>query len=340
MNHVKFLTLTFLCLIAGTVSAQSPSSAIIPQDTLVILLEGSNQVHLIYENGKKLQKYERADSLKNLFIDDFKKALNAGMLPEDTRIVHYLVGANGKRRLKAETDSAEQVFNLAEEKRRMLLDLPKYHYIIYDLDKNVELHIYLENNQALDLVAIAKLDDALNKMEKKKFTFHSVYAMRMQNGNIVQTDITRGKARLEIITVPYAGLALIGNNLSPNLTIDIAFRFYNKYGINKGQIGYRPENFIISSFHGDSIRNLDLGSFQTFYYRVPAPRNKDVTYGVSVGFLGWDTEGAPPFLQKGTTKLGLLGSYKYLNYSVETIWNRKEEKGYIMGTVSVPLLPF
>src|SRR4051812_24687730 len=72
-------------------------------DTLVIRLKGDDQIFVIGKELKLMVEYQQADSIKQLFLNDYRKALEEHVVSRDMQTIHYFVHPSGKRRIKAET---------------------------------------------------------------------------------------------------------------------------------------------------------------------------------------------------------------------------------------------
>jgi hypothetical protein len=181
MNLKKNMLLAWLLGIAFTVgsSAQTyqetsaSNQQISPlQDTLALHLGGTSRIFITGRTLREISTYTKADSLKELFLDDFEKLYKGQSQTEIPQVIHYLVHGSGKRRMKVGTDMYNDVpFDLAKEKQRLNLDLPKWEYTIYDLAREIEIHFYLEDSNQLSLLDDVSLSEAIqrSRLNAKKF---------------------------------------------------------------------------------------------------------------------------------------------------------------------------
>ena len=265
----------------------NPNFPEILQDTLVIRLQDTNQIHLTGATLTELATYERADSLKQFFFADLEKAFDQQVFSELPQRLHYLVNADGKRRLKADfSDPSAEKFDLEHEKKRLYLDLPQTHYTVYDLKTNVQLHFYLQDSTSIALIKEAQIKPALQEMaqDEKKLKKFVKYTVEKQ-GDVLKANPTRGSTVDMLEVGPLLGVSLIGNQLSPTLGAYVNLILQNRYSIPRYKFGMQYYGFILPSESGYNFREVNPGSMFDLICGVnAASHDKKVQWvGVSVG---------------------------------------------------------
>lgn len=243
-------------------------------DTLIVRLEGKNQVHITGSSLEAIMAYTGTDSLKQLFIADLDKAMKNNAIADDTRKLHYLVSPNGQRRLKAALDPAsEEPFNLEREAKRMELDLPPYEYIIYDIKRSVEIHIYLEDHSNLAMLGNLRLDEAVVSVKKKEAQKH--YRIDMQRTETGYKISDRKNSRTNTFEIaPTTGIVLLSNIPSPLLGTDVSFNFNTKYNVPLARIGLSTSYFMLSEYSDGRFTNISAGNFIDLYGLMNASYEK------------------------------------------------------------------
>src|SRR6478736_95693 len=285
-NIVLVLCLLFTAF-SEPVFAQTPPPAQLQQDTLIVKLRNRNQVFIIGRSLKQLADYQRADTLKTWFFADLERTLAANQFSETPKRIYYLVNQTGKRRLKAEiSGESEPVFNLEMEKKRLIQDLPPFHYTIYDLPKNVELHFFLEDTTAFALAANTNLAAAIQELnkDKKKLTGLSVYRLEQGGlGFIKQTP--KRNTRTGIEGLGYLGAMLLGNQLSPVISYDLFLTLNHTPAtfVNNLRLGFSYTPFVLSSFEDGQFKNFNPGNYWHIILQSNAGLEKNTWFGISAG---------------------------------------------------------
>ncbi|MBK0404813.1 hypothetical protein I5M27_17610 [Adhaeribacter sp. BT258] len=290
MKNIKlFMCLAFIALTfplwAQTNTEQNP------QDTVLIRLQGRNQVHIIGKRLRTLATYERADSLKAYFFSDLNKSLQNGSFPEMPKRIHYFVSQQGKRRLKAEiNEEFAAKFDLGYEKTRMNLDLPPLHYTIYDLPENVEIHFFLEDSAATELAATTMLSPALQavKKEGKKANLLSTYRLEKTGFGFENRNPKKNK----VITLEFnggLGGMLFGSQLSPVISYDLYITLPSRRFL-KHRFGASYNGFLLTDFKEGKFENLNTGTSLKGYYqfKINSTGQHDSWFGLSAGYVGTD----------------------------------------------------
>jgi hypothetical protein len=236
MKKQVLRALVVTCALNVNGNAQNESNF---KDTLVINPNADAKVLFIGIDLEEMAIYNRADSLKDFFLADLEKARQQPSFPADSRITHYFVHPNGKRRLKAEsTDYQEPALDVAKEIRSMGLNLPAYAYIIHDAVKNCELQIYLSGPEKISELRNLNITEAIQSIAKDKKAqrkFFRIDIMSQDGQWKRKTAINKKVKSFEIHT--QIGAGIIGSQLTPDLGIEFAYAFSNKYSIPQLRIG-------------------------------------------------------------------------------------------------------
>ncbi len=322
MKNVIILTCWALFAQILPLAAQQNNHKIpeVLQDTLVIKLQDRNQIHVTGTTLTELAKYERADSLKQLFLQDLETGFTHGSFAELPQRLHYLVSADGKRRLKAEfTDPAEDKFNLEHEKNRLRLDLPRNHFTVYDLKTNVQTHYYLQDSAALQELANTRIKPALDEaaQEDKKLKKFVKYTVEKQ-GDLYMGKGTAGNKTDMLSLEPLLGLGLIGNQPSPVFGATIKITLHDKYAVPRYQLGYNYFGVILPALPESSFKDVNPGSMFDIFFAINTTRvvGKINWLGISGGMTN---ETRNKILPDHAFKAGFLFSHKSLTYSLDFI---------------------
>lgn len=230
-------------------------------DTLMVLLPDGNKMLLTGKPIKTLMEYVQADSIKQLFVTDYEKAIASNTLTADAPVVHYFVHPSGKRRLKAEVgEYADSKVDVGYEITRLNLDLPKFRYHIHDVQSEIDIQVYVQNPAQLkSILSGINLTEAIKEAGKEKRSFRK----------IVKTEITPGNGQFKIADVkgntlqsievnPTIGVTLIGNVMAPVLGVNAYFGGRTKYGINSYKIGYGLSAFPMVGMAGSEISKVSF----------------------------------------------------------------------------------
>jgi hypothetical protein len=307
MKNVIVITSWLLFVLAQAANAQETSKE--PGDTVIIYLEGRNQVHITGMRLERIHEYKRADSLMSLFMTDVAKAFEKGALTGENRNVHYLVAATGQRRLKISADPyTEEAFDIEREKKRMELDLPPYQYTIYDLPENVEITFYLEDTTKLALISNIEIDMALKKVSEaddlKNITRMNV---KRENGQLVATG-KRPKPSDSIELAPWLGVMMIGNSPSPMWSADLALHLRNKYGVPYLRTGVSYSSFALVNYSDAKFTNLRVGDEISAFvlFNLGTGRRNVHWFGAEVGYVSIYNKSTP--FRNGVS-FGILTTY-------------------------------
>jgi len=243
---------------AFTAKADDPT----PSDTLVVQLENNNQVHIVTSSFSELARYHRADSLLAIFVADAQRAHAGKSYSEWPKVMHYLMTADVKRRLKIQSDEfTEEEFNLEKEKHRLQENVPPYHYTVYDLATETELHLYLERAENITLLQQHRIDSAiqaLTRFKKQTKRYYKLQLLPQQQTYAVGN--TKGKLARSLEFSPDVNAYLIGNQWTPTIGVEARVMLNNKYGTPYLSFGGAMMSYVFSDFGG--------GRFNGFTHNV------------------------------------------------------------------------
>ncbi len=319
MKNIKL----FMCLASIAFSvplwAQTPEPSA-SADTLIIRLDGRNQVFITGKSLRNVAGYKRADSLKTIFFTDLETALKSGSFPETPKRIHYFVSQQGKRRLKAElNEDVAAKLDLPYEKNRMVLDLPPLHFTVYDLAQNIEIHFFLEDLDATGIAANTSLNAAVEALEKdrKKHIGLSTYRLEktgfgFESRNPSKTThfSTEGQA--------YIGVLLLGSMPSPLVSYDFIFRITQqpRSGRTQFRFGFSYNGFIVSDFKDGRFQNINPGSYWHLLFQTNLGFERDNWFGITGGQFSTQEEIGLP---KDALKFGLQANFDRDCFSFESI---------------------
>ena len=228
----------------------------LPTDTLIVRLGGNNQVRIISSSFDDLYKYNRADSLINVFTTDIQKSFQDKDYTDWPQVMHYLVKGDGKRRLKIQNNEfTDEEFNLENEKYRLNENLPAFHYIIYDLSKSLELHLYLDSAVKIKLFETVRIDSAIKILTQNKHICDQSYKIELSQDNgsygIVKS---KGNKMYSISYSPDINVFLIANRWVPTVGGRLDFILKDKRS--------KPLFLIGASILGYGFYDLNNGVFK------------------------------------------------------------------------------
>ncbi|MES2558145.1 MAG: hypothetical protein V4590_00275 [Bacteroidota bacterium] len=260
-------------------------------DTLMLLLPDGNKMIITGKPLKTLMVYTQADSIKELFVNDYEKAITSGTLTVDAPLIHYFVHPSGKRRLKAEVgEYADNKVDVAYEITRLNLDLPKYRYHIHDLQSEIELQVYVQNPAQLrNILSNINVTAAIKAAGKEKRPLRKIVKTEIaaSNGQFKIDDI-KGHTLQSIEINPMIGVTLIGNVMAPVLGMNASFGSKTKYGISSYKIGYTLSAFPIVGLTGgemSSVAFIQSHEIRFLKNLNTASANNPFWMGVQAGML-------------------------------------------------------
>jgi hypothetical protein len=287
--------------------AQTKTAAL--QDSIILSPQKDIKVILIGKDLKTLLSYKRADSILQLFLSDFDKALQQG-LSETTKVSHYLVHPSGKRRFKAENeDYPESLFSLAEESNKLNLELPSNAYYIYDLQANTEIQIFTASSELLKALKEFKFSDATASQTLSKEELRKNSSLTLHNINNTWQNVGKKKNPNDFIEFnPLFGLSTIGSQLSPEVGLRMSFLKSNKYGSPKWTFGISYNLNLISEFDNSDFTSITgLRSINAFYMKHGQGEGEGLWkwLGVQVGYIHLS-----PGLLNNSTRIGIITRYR------------------------------
>ncbi len=286
-----FLTLWtfFACSAALTAQTEKENQQI--KDTIIFTPDAQTKVILTGDELKQMVKYKKIDSLKLLFISDLEEARKQPAFPVNSKTTYYFVSANGKRRLKAESeDYTEQEINIATEKKSLDLNLPPYEYIIYDFSNNYECHIYLKDPEQISALKNINFGESFTAIEKNKKLMMRNYRVDLaKEDNRWKVKDSASLKSMSIYVGPAFGMSLIGSKASPMINVNAIFEKNYKNGIPfyKFGIGYTANVF--TEMTDKKLSDLTLlSSYEIKYmlnYNLRTSNSKPKWIGPEIGWL-------------------------------------------------------
>lgn len=267
----QLLLATGLCFaLTFPALGQEQNQTTISNDTIIFMPDQDMRVILSGDNLKQLAGYARIDSVINMLIADVNQASAKADYPSEARTTHYFITAGGKRRLKSEgVDYLEPEVNVEAEKRSLELNLPAYRFIIYDLQENYQVDIYLKDPARLPELGKIKLNDALQVIVADKKVLRNNYRVDLAKNDNNWTLNEKARLRSDAIEIsPSFGLGLIGNSWSPYVGADLYLSITNKYGKHAYKFGLTYGGY---AFTGNSSFDLsEINYVSTYSVKVLA----------------------------------------------------------------------
>jgi hypothetical protein len=261
-------------------------------DTLIMNLQGSDKILFIGKYLRQMVRYQKADSLKMLFLNDFEKAVSEGSITKEVQRIHYFVHGSGKRRLKAETpEYTDSKVDVDYEIKRLNFDIPKYHYVIHDLSSRFgyELHIYINDpEQIRNILTAVNLNEAIHSKEIDKETIRTCYKVEIniEDDNYKIRKKTGSWKRM-ILPNGNFGISMLGNLVSPMLGANLEYIWLDKYAVGKNKIGLGFNVRPIVYMNSGKITGI---SMVNSYDLILMHNNEKISHGESwtglqVGFM-------------------------------------------------------
>lgn len=279
------IALTFLS--AFTAQAEDEPKSM--RDTLIIRLEGNNQVCIIASSFRQMSTYKKADSLLTLFVADAQRA-NAGKDYSNwPQTMHYLVQSEGKRRLKMQNNEfTEEEFDLSKEAYRLDENLPAYHYTVYDLGAAVELHMYLESADKITLLQRQSVDSAMKALLQFKKERRRYYRLELEEQNgAFKLGKTKGDKLDQIEISPDINAYLIGNQWTPTIGFEAKLTFRNKYGVPNFSFGGALMSYVFSDFSAGKFNGFthNIGYDGRIAFNMNDEGSKPYWFGIEGGVI-------------------------------------------------------
>ncbi len=256
------------------------------RDTFSIHLKGRNRAQIVGNSLEEIGKSHRVDSLKNQFISDLQKAFKSENFPSGSKMIYYFVAASGKRRLKAATDENQEI-NIDEEKKRLAEDLPSYHYVIFDMKPNMDIHLFLEDTTSLKMLSELSLDKAMHQLSIEKSVNPKSYYASFDLKD--STYSFRGEKHLRhTLTLSLGtcfGAVLLFNKISPTAMLDLSLSIYDKNKIQQFRTGITSTPFLLVDFNGGEFSNYNSGAMFNFYLKGNVSDKDPTMTGIEGGII-------------------------------------------------------
>jgi hypothetical protein len=327
MKLLQLALMTGMLCVASFTKIQSQTADSKLQDSIIISVQPGLKIILTGQSLKDLLKYKRSDSLIQLFLSDFSLAAERKAVV-NSRAVHYVVNANGKRRLKAENeDFQEPAFNLVKEAKAMTMELPPMAYYIYDVQTATEIQIFTTSPEKLKTLADLNLADLLIAQKIK-----SAELRRTRSYVLQRTDSNwKGTARVSapkdlIVFSPLFGLSVIGSKLSPETGFKLSLLQSDRYDRLKWSAGLSYNLNVLSSYDkGDFSDIQDVQSMNAFFMATARGSEERLwgSVGAQLGYVFKSTG-----VLNNSIKFGLFTTFKGYQLGFNTYFLRNEEVLY------------
>lgn len=255
-----------LCL---TATAQAPKL----YDTIYLNPFPGCTVALMGRGMEKLIRDNRFEVTKNAFISDFRASAKDPDFPARSTYVLYLIGADGRRRLKARPD--EWGLDADAEILQFNSGLPPYHYALYDLPNRFEYHIYLSRPEDLDRVyelnGSSVLAQALGN-RGKELDRYSVLSLRRSDSAWTYTSNRLPRKLVELNV--FMGTTLLYSKLGPLLGMEAYLCFPDKYKHLRYRVGLGFEYSVFADYAERTFRNPYYLTNYTLRYDHNVSREK------------------------------------------------------------------
>ena len=225
------------------------------KDTFSIQLKGKTRVLIVGNSFDEINKYHKIDTVKALLINEYFQQNHSGIFPKNICLIY---AKNGRSKLEIFPPNSSP--NIEEDKETIKNDMPEHHFVIYDVSAAIEIHFYLEDQNALEDLkstflrkSIQDLGSAPKMMDKAYYIHYS----QNDTGFIFTSD--KHKRSASFYLVPDLGLVLVGNKLSPTINVDICANFFDKYGYLEGQLGFNFQSFYFEDIINGVITNYNTG---------------------------------------------------------------------------------
>lgn len=284
-NYTCRLAIALLLLSGFTANADERT----PSDTLVVQLENNNHIRIVANSFKDLSKYSRADSLLAVFATDAQRAHAGKSYSEWPKVMHYLMTADGKRRLKMQNDEfTEGEFNLEKEKYRLHENIPAYHYTVYDLASETELHLYLERAENITLLQQHSIDSAIQALaqwRKQTKRYYNVQLLPQQHRYALGK--TKGELKRTLEFSPDINAYLIGNQWTPTIGFEAKVVLSNKYGTPYLSAGGAMMSYVFSDFSAGKFNGFthNIGYDLRLSFNMNDMGGKPLWFGVEGGII-------------------------------------------------------
>lgn len=294
------------------------------EDTIEIRLQGTDRVFFVGADMEKMAKYQKADSIKTLFLNDWQQAVEKGSVDSSASEVYYFVSEGGKRRLKAESpEFTETKVDPSEEMRKLSMDLPKYTYTVYDMSSGYRFIIYgSDPSRLMDELANTSFDRNIAEAGKVKKDVRKNYKLNMDGSTYAITGRQSKRHLASIEAVPLMGAAVLENRPVPGLGGDIYFRANDKYGSGLFKAGVGIRFYPLVEMSKGEVTDMKVVQFYDLQLKmnVNETHGKETWLGIHGGLIDSDAQRFKNTWQFGFSYDG-NGPF---NYSIDFIGGGKK----------------
>ena len=306
-------------------------------DTLIFSPIIDSKVLVIGPDMSLFADYTKLDSIKTLFLSDMKKSQEQNSYPAGSKVTHYFVHPNGKRRIKAEsTDFLQQGINVEEERKSLSLELFPYSYILHDLESDIYCTIYLREPSQLSSLETISFNDALRSLSADKKAARKHYRIDLEKEGSEWKHKSEFASHQDFLELtPSFGIGNIGGAWSPALGAHLSITFNNKYGLPEYKLGAALNGYLFANYFNKTFSNFyPVHDYQlSFMFNfAPLRSSKANWFGLQGGFFQSRESGS----LNGAFKAGIIcEGFSVFNYSVDFI--RDKQKHNLLGiTIRFP----
>ncbi|MFY8021172.1 MAG: hypothetical protein ACOVP1_08240 [Bacteroidia bacterium] len=294
----------------------------INNDTLIIKLKSGSQMKLVGFDFKRLQTYNKADSMMTLFFADYEKSMKGLQESDYPKEIHYLVAENGKRRMKIQDPDFADGFNLDKEAYQLNENLSSIHFVIYDLISKVQIHLYPQTYAELKDWKEISLNKALENLKSNEKDFKRNYLFQLNEKSKNEFEKikleTNSNDQLEI----HADVStlLIGNQWTPAIGLEARLMFLNRFNKPSWSVGLVWNSYGFSDFKEGQFKNFtyNTGIDGRLMFNMNQYGEKTNWLGIELGLI-LPTNNETPALNGTSYKLMVHNSYNNFGYSFGTI---------------------
>ncbi len=300
-------------------------------DTLIFSPIIDSKVLVIGPDMSLFADYTKLDSIKTLFLSDMKKSQEQNSYPVGSKVTHYFVHPNGKRRIKAEsTDFLQQGINVEEERKSLSLELFPYSYILHDLESDIYCTIYLREPSQLPSLETISFNDALRSLSADKKAARKHYRIDLEKEGSEWKHKSEFASHQDFLELtPSFGIGNIGGAWSPALGAHLSITFNNKYGLPEYKLGAALNGYLFANYFNKTFSNFyPVHDYQlSFMFNfAPLRSSKANWFGLQGGFFQSRESGS----LNGAFKAGIIcEGFSVFNYSVDFI--RDKQKHNLLG---------
>lgn len=311
--------------------AGDPETESVKNDTLIFSPISDSKVLIIGPDMSLFADYTKLDSIKTLFLSDMKKSQEQNSYPAGSKVTHYFVHPNGKRRLKAENaDFLQQGINVAEERKSLSLELFPYSYILHDLESDIYCTIYLREPSQLPSLETISFNDALRSLSTDKKAARKNYRIDLEKEGSEWKHKSEFASHQDFIELtPSFGIGNIGGAWSPALGAHLSLTFNNKYGLPEYKLGASLNGYLFADYFNKTFSNFyPVHDYQLcfMFNFTPLKSSKANWFGLQGGFFQSRVSGS----LNGAFKAGIIcEGFSIFNYSVDLI--RDKQKHNLLG---------